>query len=126
MPKFGVTPQKEEELLARMAGLDVAEDDLDERFVTSGGPGGQKVNRSNTCVRLLHRPSGIEVKMQRARSQGLNRFLARRRLCELLEERLLGRDSPEAIRRQKLRKQKARRRRRSAGKPADAPAGEKK
>ncbi len=118
MSRFGVTAAKEADLLARMARLDLHEEDLDERFVTSGGPGGQKVNRSNTCVQLTHGPSGIEVKMQRARSQALNRFLARRRLCELLEERLLGRESPEGKRRDQARKQKARRLRRARKKAA--------
>lgn len=118
MKRFGVTPQKETDLFERMARLGLREEDLDERFVTSGGPGGQKVNRSNTCVQLTHGPSGIEVKMQRARSQALNRFLARRRLCELLEEQLLGRESPEAVRRDKARKQKARRQRRARKKTA--------
>lgn len=113
MSRFGVTAAKEAELSARMACLGLREEDLDERFMTSGGPGGQKVNRSNTCVQLTHGPSGIEVKMQQSRSQALNRFFARRQLCELLEERLLGRDSSEAQRREKARKQKARRQRRT-------------
>ncbi|HNR33090.1 MAG TPA: peptide chain release factor-like protein [Candidatus Hydrogenedentes bacterium] len=121
MSRFGVTPQKEADLAARMAALGLREDDIDERFVTSGGPGGQKVNRSNTCVQLMHRPTGIEVKMQRARSQALNRFLARRRLCELVENRALGAESPEALRREKARKQKARRMRRARGKAAVVP-----
>lgn len=118
MSRFGVAAAKEADLLARMARLGLHEEELDERFVTSGGPGGQKVNRSNTCVQLTHGPSGIEVKMQRARSQALNRFLARRRLCELLEERLLGRESPEGKRRDQARKQKARRLRRARKKAA--------
>lgn len=110
--RFGVTPQKEAELLAQMAACGVAESDLDERFIRSGGPGGQKVNRSATCVYLKHLPTGIEVKMQQARSQLLNRFYARRRLCELLEARTLGMESPAAKTRDKIRKQKDRRRRR--------------
>ena len=118
MPPFGVTPKKEEELRARMERVGVHETDLQERFITGGGPGGQKVNRSATCVYLLHRPSGTEVKMQRARSQALNRFYARRRLCELLEEARLGAQSPEAVRQDKLRKQKMRRKRRSRSRPA--------
>ena len=113
MPSFGVTPEKEAELLRRMAGCGVSETDLEERFITSGGPGGQKVNRSATCVYLRHTPSGFDVKMQRARSQALNRFYARRRLCELIEQSMLGEKSPEAIERDKIRKQKARRRRRT-------------
>lgn len=116
MSRFGVTITKEAELCTRMARLGLCEEDLDERFITSGGPGGQKVNRSNTCVQLTHRPSGVEVKMQQARSQALNRFLARRRLCELVENRVLGGESPEAQRREKARKQKARRHRRTRAK----------
>lgn len=114
MSRFGVTPKKEADLTARMAACGIRETDLEERFVSSGGPGGQHVNRSSTCVHLVHRPTGLEVKMQKARSQGLNRFYARRRLCELVEERTLGKQSPEEKRREKLRKQKARRRRRSS------------
>ncbi len=121
MNRFGVSAAKEEELAQRMAACGLIEAELEESFVRSGGPGGQKVNRSATCVHLRHIPTGLDVKMQEARSQALNRFYARRRLCELLEERLLGHASPEAVRRDKLRKQKARRSRRSAHKaPQDS------
>ena len=113
MNRYGVTPGKEAELLERMAACDLREEDLDESFVRGGGPGGQKINRSATCVYLRHRPTGIEVKMQRERSQALNRFFARRRLCELLEARLLGNDAPAARKQRRIRKQKERRARRS-------------
>ncbi len=119
MPKFGVTPAKETELRTRMDACKLHEKDLEERFVRSGGPGGQKVNRTATCVYLKHGPTGFEVKMQKARSQGLNRFYARRRMCELLEAQSLGDESPEALRRKKLRRQKARRRRRARAKTQD-------
>ena len=112
MPKFGVTPQKEAELLRRMDACGIHESDLEERFIRGTGPGGQHVNRSATCVYLKHLPSGHEVKMHKARSQGLNRFYARRRLCELIEADTLGDQSPEAKRRAKIRKQKDRKRRR--------------
>ncbi len=111
--KFGVSPEKEEELRVRMASAGVSESDLEEQFIRGSGPGGQKVNKTSSCVLLRHGPSGIEVKMQRARSQALNRFYARRRLCELIEEQTLGEESLEARAREKIRKQKARRRRRS-------------
>jgi len=113
MLNFGVTQAKEAELRARMESCGLREADIEEHFVSSGGPGGQKVNRSATCVYLRHLPTGLEVKMQQARSQALNRFFARRRLCELIEARWLGAESPEARRRERLRKQKARRRRRT-------------
>jgi len=92
-----------------MAKLGILEADLDESFVLGGGPGGQNVNRTASCVDLLHRPSAIRVKCQRTRSRALNRFLARRELCDRLEERLLGaasrrRQAIERIRRQKRRR----------------------
>lgn len=118
MSKYGVTQAKEQELVERMRACGLLESDIDEHFVRSGGPGGQSVNRTASCVYLRHRPTGLEVKMQQARSQSLNRFYARRRLCELLEERLLGKDSPESLKRARLRKQKARRRRRGQAKEA--------
>jgi protein subunit release factor B len=110
---LSVTPEKEQELRERMAALGLREEDIEESFICSGGPGGQKVNRSATCVRLRHLPTGLEVKMQQARAQGLNRFYARRLLCELLEARRLGQGSPEEQARQKIARQKARRKRRS-------------
>ncbi|MBN1766588.1 MAG: peptide chain release factor-like protein [Sedimentisphaerales bacterium] len=113
MIDFGVTPQKREELLRRMTACDLREADMEETFIRGTGPGGQKINKTSSCVSLKHIPSGLTVKMQRARSQGLNRFYARRRLCELLEERMLGHKSPEALKREKIRKQKDRRRRRN-------------
>ena len=114
MPIFGVTPEKEAELRKRMDACGLRESELHESFVRSGGPGGQKVNRSATCVQLKHLPTGLEVKMQKERSQALNRFFARRRLCELLEQRILGESSPGGQLTEKIRKQKARRKRRSA------------
>lgn len=125
MGKFGVTPQKETELERRMQACGVRESDLEERFIRSGGPGGQHVNRTATCVQLRHKPTGVEVKMQKARSQGLNRFYARRRLCELIEAQEMGEESPEAKRQAKLRKQKARRRRKTRRKLEDEPSQEK-
>lgn len=120
MSKFGVTPAKEAELVARMETCGIREADLEEHFVCSSGPGGQHVNRSATCVHLRHARTGLEVKMQKARSQALNRFYARRRLCELVEAQVLGRGSPEEQRRESIRKQKARRRRRAAKKNPEA------
>lgn len=121
MPSFGVRPEKEAELRERMARCGLREEDLRESFIRGGGPGGQKINRTASCVQLRHLPTGLEVRMQEARSQALNRFYARRRLCELLENQILGADSPEARKAARLRKQKDRRRRRGA---PPRPAGE--
>ncbi|MFZ0033532.1 MAG: peptide chain release factor-like protein [Sedimentisphaerales bacterium] len=110
---FGVTLRKQEELEARMAALGIREAELEEKYIRSSGPGGQKVNKTASCVYLKHIRSGLEVKMQRERSQGLNRYYARKRLCELVEEEKLGCESPAALKAEKIRKQKQRRRRRS-------------
>lgn len=69
----------------RMEKLGVREDDLREQFVLGSGPGGQKINKTASCVRLLHQPSGVEVKCQEGRSREANRELARQRLCEIIE-----------------------------------------
>jgi protein subunit release factor B len=111
---LGVTEKKQKELETRMASLGLREQDLDEQFVHSSGPGGQRVNKASSCVRLTHRPTGLQVKMQKDRSQRLNRYYARKKLCELVEQKSLGQDSPTAQKAEKIRKQKQRRRRRSA------------
>ena len=89
------------------------EEDLEERFIRSGGHGGQNVNKVATCVWLRHRPSGLEVKVQQERSQALNRLLARRLLAAKLERQLLEAESRERQRIAKIRRQKRRRSRRA-------------
>ena len=103
---------KETQLAARMQKLRVVEADIVEKFVKGSGPGGQKINKTSSCVYLLHRPSGIEIKCQRERSQSLNRFLARRELCDRIEERVLGALSRRQQDSAKIRRQKRRRSRR--------------
>lgn len=110
---FGLTEKKQAELEARMAALGLREADMEEKFIHSSGPGGQRVNKTASCVYLKHLPTGLEVKMQMERQQRLNRYYARKRMCELLEERTLGSKSPAALKAEKIRKQKQRRRRRS-------------
>lgn len=113
MPDFGVTEKKATALRVRMAALEIREQDLEESFVLAGGKGGQKVNKTASAVQLRHTPSGVEVKAHRERSQALNRYYARKRLCELLEEKLLGKASPEALKAEKIRRQKERRKRKT-------------
>ena len=113
MIDFGVTEKKARELADRMAAAGIEESDLEESFIRGSGPGGQKINKTATCVYLKHEKSGHAVKMQRARSLLLNRFYARRRLCELIEADMPGGKSPEQLKAEKIRKQKQRRKRRS-------------
>jgi len=110
---FPVSPEKEQALLARMRGLGLRDEDLDEHFVRSGGRGGQNVNKVATCVVLRHRPTGLLVKCQRERSQALNRYFARRELCERLEARQRGVALAAEAERARIRRQKRRRSRRA-------------
>ncbi len=111
--QFRVSKAKEKALKIKMQSLGIRERDLKERFIRSSGKGGQKVNKTSSCVYLKHRPTGIEVKCQEDRSQALNRFLARRRLVNKIETRLLGRLSEERKRIEKIRRQKRRRSKRA-------------
>ncbi len=113
MPGFPVSPAKQQALAERMARVELREEDLEESFTRSGGPGGQNVNKVSTCVVLVHKPTGLVVRYQVTRSQGFNRFMARRILVEKLEGIKLGAASEAQQRTWKIRKQKARRSRRA-------------
>jgi len=113
MSSFPVTPDKESQLAQRMVALGVRETDIEESFVRSGGHGGQNVNKSATCVMLLHRPTGLQVKCQTTRQQGLNRFLGRRLLLDKIETLQKGYLASERARIEKIRRQKRRRSRRA-------------
>lgn len=88
MGKFPVTEKKEKELIKDMEDLGIKEIDMEEKFIKCSGHGGQKVNKTSTGVYLRHIPTGIEVKYTKERSQGLNRFFARRLLVEKIKEKL--------------------------------------
>ncbi len=109
MSLFSVSEQKEAALLERMERLGVKEEDLRETFVRSSGAGGQKVNKTSSCVHLVHVPSGLSVKCQQERSQALNRFIARRILLDRIERIKKGRASAERKRIEKIKRQKRRR-----------------
>lgn len=115
-----ISPEKEKMLVARLARLGVKESDITEKFIKSGGPGGQNVNKTSTCVYLRHTPTGIEIKCQQERSQAMNRFLARRLLADKIESRILGKLSEAQQRMEKIRRQKRRRSRRAQQKMLDS------
>jgi len=104
---------KQEVLLKKMHELRIYEKDIIEKFIRSQGKGGQKVNKTSSCVYLKHKPSGIEVKCQRERSQVLNRFLARRILVNKIETLVKGKASAEQKRIEKIRRQKRKRSKRA-------------
>jgi peptide chain release factor len=113
MTMFGVSEEKESALAERMQKLGIREEDLIEKFVRSGGHGGQNVNKTSTCVYLKHVPTGTEVKCQQERSQALNRFLARRLLADKIENLIEGKKSQEQQRIEKIRRQKRKRSKRA-------------
>lgn len=104
---------KEKDLIDRMERLGIKEDQLVEKFILGSGSGGQKINKTHSCVYLKHLPTGIEIKSQRDRSRELNRLFARRELCAKIEELLFKKKTEKRKEIEKIRRQKRRRSRRS-------------
>jgi protein subunit release factor B len=109
---FALNEEKNRWLKERMEALGIHEKDIEEKFIRSSGKGGQKVNKTSTCVYLKHIPTGIEVKFMRERNQSLNRFLARRELVKRIEK-LSGQLTPDDVKIAKTKRQKSKRRKRA-------------
>ena len=114
-----ITQDKWEKLQQRMDKLEISEADLTEQFIRGSGKGGQKINKTSSCVHLIHKPSGIEIRCHASRLQSSNRFFARRDLCDRLEEKILGIKSKRRQEQEKIRRQKRRRSRRAKNKMLD-------
>ena len=115
---FAVSEEKNRWLKERMEALGINEKDIEEKFVRSSGRGGQKVNKTSSCVYLKHIPTGIEVKCMKGRSQSLNRFLARRELVKRIEK-LSGQLTLNDMQMIKIKRQKAKREKRARSKYED-------
>ena len=113
------SPDKWKALEARMIKLGILTEDITEKFIRGSGSGGQKINKTASCVYLKHTPTGIEVKCQAERSRELNRFIARKELCETYQEKILGIQSARQQAREKIRRQKRRRSRRQKNRMLD-------
>lgn len=95
-----------------MESVGVCEADLSEKFILGSGSGGQKINKTASCVYLRHEPTGAEVKCQATRSRELNRYYARKQMCDRLAEKIQGVKSQRQQESEKIRRQKRRRSRR--------------
>ncbi len=119
MGAFPISLEKQDQLAQRMAALGVCEAEIDESFVRSGGHGGQNVNKVSTCVMLVHRPTGVSVKCQESRQQGLNRYYARRLLLDKIEAQKNGFVAAQRAEIEKIRRQKRKRSKRAKAKMLD-------
>ncbi len=108
-----ISSEKENAMTARMQELYVSENDFEESFIRSSGPGGQKVNKTSSCVYLVHIPTGLSCKCQRERFQSLNRYLARKLLLDKIERLQKGFISKEKETLEKIRRQKRKRSKRA-------------
>jgi protein subunit release factor B len=107
-----VTAAKLDALKLRIARLGIDLRLVEEHFIRASGPGGQKVNKTESGVHLGFEPLGISVKWTRERSRALNRFLALRELVDEIEVRQSPATSERLREAARIRKQKDRRRRR--------------
>ena len=114
-----LNPAKWQQLQQWMQKLGIEESDLQEKFITGTGKGGQKINKTASCVHLQHIPTGITIKCQEDRSRENNRFFARRRLCEKIEAIQLKEKSKQQQAIEKIRRQKKKRSRRAKQKILD-------
>lgn len=96
-------------ITARMAALGIREEDIEEVFTRGTGAGGQKINKTSSTVVLRHRPTGLEVRCQRERSQSANREIARAELCDRLEARRAAQRLEKQNAREKKRRQNRKR-----------------
>ena len=120
--RFPVSPGKVGELLRRLERLRIDIRLIEESFIRGGGPGGQKINKTASCVQLSYAPLDLRVRCQESRSRSLNRFLALRELVDEAEVLL----SPETSKRlrdlERRRASKARAGRRARAKLSPKPS----
>lgn len=112
MPGTSISPRTVERISCLMLQAGIREQDLREQFVLGGGRGGQKLQKTSSCVRLFHEPSRINIRCQATRSREINRWLARRLLAEQLLARLDQENSRHRQKIERIRRQKRRRTRR--------------
>ena len=110
---MSIRPEKQTLLEQRMKSLNIHEEDLIEKFILGSGKGGQKVNKTHSCVYLKHLPTGIEIKCQKNRSREKNRYFARKELCDKIQELLALEKTKKQKEIEKIRRQKRKRSKRA-------------
>lgn len=108
-----ITDQKWQKLRDKLAKLRIYENDLEEKFIVGSGRGGQKLQKTSSCVYLKHIPTGIQIKCQRERSRENNRYHARMLLCEKIAFLLHKEKSDKQQRIEKIKRQKRKRSKRA-------------
>lgn len=116
MSNHSISAEKQIVLKENMQRLGILDCDIEETFITGSGSGGQKVNKTSSCVVLQHIPTGVVVKCQKTRYRENNRFFARRVLCEKLDEIINGKQSQASKDAARIRKQKKRRKKKNTDK----------
>lgn len=107
-----ITKKKWLRLYEWMEKLGIHDADLKEQFIIGSGSGGQKLHKTASCVLLLHEKSNNQIKCQESRSRETNRYYARTRLCEKVDEKINQAQSKHQKEIAKIRKQKQKRRKR--------------
>ncbi|BDD61783.1 hypothetical protein MPDQ_006219 [Monascus purpureus] len=87
--------------------LKIDDADITVSYLKGTGPGGQKINKTNSAVQIIHKPTGIVVKSQATRSRSQNEKIARQLLADKVEVALRGDQSRAAIKAERARKKKA-------------------
>ena len=101
------------DFLQKVQDLKILPEDVVEKFVRGSGKGGQKINKTSSCVVMRHLPTGIEVRCQKHREQSKNRLSALKLLILKLEEKKKGKESERMKKVFKLKKQKQKRSKRA-------------
>lgn len=99
--------------LNKAAELRIDAGKISEKFVRGGGSGGQKINKTSSAVDLYYEPLEIRVKCQRHRERKRNRLSAYKLLITKVENIVKGKESEQAKKIFKLRKQKQKRSKRA-------------
>ena len=110
---MALSKEAKDRLEEKMRVLGIREEDCIEKFILGSGSGGQKINKTSSCVYLKHIPTGIEIKCQRDRSRELNRYHARQELCERIDTLIFQEKSKKQHLIEKIRRQKKRRSRKA-------------